>query len=737
MNDGGFINLDFDKECADRLVDGELHDPHCILGGHPISDNGPVIVRAYHPDANKAWIVFDSGLAVPMKLVHSGGIFAAILKNQEWPFVYRVRFQFRDGNTWEHVDPYRFMPTIGEVDLYLTGEGTHERLYDRLGAHPMRMDGVEGVAFAVWAPNAKQVSVIGDFNRWDGRLYPMRAMGASGVWELFVPGVKSGDLYKFEIKTSANQLRIKTDPMAFAMELRPKNSSMVYDLRRYKWGDGKWMDERTRRDLRSTPMAMYEVHLGSWMRAPDEGNRWLTYREIAPRLAEHVKRFGFTHVELLPVAEHPLDESWGYQVTGYYAPTSRYGSPDDFRYFVDVMHQNGIGVIIDWVPAHFPKDDFSLRMFDGTALYEHSDPRLAEHPDWGTLIFNYGRNEVRNFLLANALFWLDQYHIDALRVDAVASLIYLDYSRKQGEWVPNRYGGRENLDAIDFLRRLNELVYGRFPGCFTIAEESTAWGGVTSPTYLGGLGFGFKWNMGWMHDTLLYFSKDPVHRRFHHNNLTFSMLYEYTENFINPLSHDEVVHGKRSLLTKMPGDEWQKFANLRLLIAYMYTRPGKKMIFMGTEIAPWNEWYHAESLDWRLANDPMRQGFQKFIEDLGHLYLQERPLWQDHRPEGFRWIDCNDSDTGVISYLRINGDHHLVILLNLTPVVRHNYLIGVPSAGTYFEILNSDSATYSGSNVGNMGQVITDSIPCHGYPQSLNLTLPPLAALVLSPRGKI
>jgi len=736
MNSGGLINLDFNKKDADRLADGEHHDPHSILGGHPISDDGPVIVRCFHPDAVKAWVLFSDGLAVPMRLIHSGGIFAAILKNRRWPFHYRVRFQFPDGNLYEQIDPYSFMPTISELDLYLTGEGTHEKLYERLGAHPAKMDGVDGVAFAVWAPNAKRVSVVGDFNRWDGRLYPMRVMGASGVWELFVPGVKTGDLYKFEIKTQEGNLRIKTDPIAFAMELRPNNSSIVYDLSRYTWGDGDWMEKRVRKNLRFSPMAVYEAHLGSWMRAPDEGNRWLTYREIAPRLAGHMKRFGFTHVELLPVAEHPLDESWGYQVTGYYAPTSRYGGPDDFRYFVDILHQNGIGVIIDWVPAHFPKDDYSLRMFDGTALFEHADPRMAEHPDWGSLIFNYGRNEVRNFLLANALFWLDQYHIDALRVDAVASMIYLDYSRKPGEWIPNRYGGRENLDAITLLKKLNELVYGRFPGCFTIAEESTAWGGVTSPTYLGGLGFGFKWNMGWMHDTLLYFSKDSVHRRFHHNNLTFSMLYEYTENFINPLSHDEVVHGKRSLLSKMPGDTWQKFANLRLLIAYMYTRPGKKLLFMGTELAPWNEWYHAESLDWRLAEDPTRQGFQKFLEDLGRMYLNEKPLWQDHSPKGFRWIDCNDSDTGVVSYLRINGEDHLAIVLNLTPVVRDNYRIGVPAAGVYSEIFNSDSSSYGGSNVGNMGRAVAEPIPCHGYPQSLGLTLPPLAALVFSPRGK-
>jgi 1,4-alpha-glucan branching enzyme len=562
----------------------------------------------------------------------------------------------------------------------------------------------------------------------------MRVLGASGVWEIFLPGVKERVLYKYEIRSSDGSLRVKSDPYSFAMELRPRTASIVWNIESYRWGDEEWMRSRGSRNLRQEPMAIYEVHLGSWKRLSEEGNRWLTYREMAPLIVEHAKKLNFTHLELLPVAEHPFDASWGYQVTGYYAPTSRYGTPDDFKFLVDTCHQNGIGVILDWVPAHFPKDDYSLRRFDGSALYEHQDPRKGEHRDWDTLIFNYGRNEVRNFLLANALFWLDKYHIDGLRVDAVASILYLDYSRPEGEWIPNIYGGRENLEAIDFIRRLNEFVYGLYPGCFTVAEESTDWGGVTLPVYLGGLGFGFKWNMGWMHDTLLYFGKDPIHRSFHHNTLTFSLLYEYTENFILPLSHDEVVHGKGSLLSKMPGDRWQKFANLRLLLAYMYTHPGKKLLFMGTELAPDDEWSHDRGLDWNLQTDPIRQGFQRFFGDLSYLYRENRALWEwDHLPQGFSWIDCQDSQSSVVSYVRQGKGRHLVCILNLTPVPRHNYRIGVPRAKVYREAMNSDSEFYGGSNVGNHGVVKVESIPFHAYAQSVSLTLPPLACLILEP----
>lgn len=722
-----------DKATMKRLIAGELHDPHSILGIHTVQHHGETraVIRAYHPDAVSAELKIGGDVR-SMEMVHKSGLFAALVDSTLFHKVYKVRFDFADGASWERIDPYKFMPTLGDLDIYLVGEGTHERLYDKLGAQLTEMDGVKGVAFALWAPNAVRVSVVGDFNNWDGRLYPMRSMGSSGVWEIFLPDVTEGAHYKFEIKTKSGDLRLKTSPYAFAMELRPKTASIVYDVNKYKWNDEKWMKER-KSDLRFEPMSIYEAHLGSWMRVPEEGSRWLTYRELAPLLIAHVKRFNFTHIELLPVAEHAFDESWGYQVTGYFAPTSRFGDPDDFKYFVDLCHQNGIGVILDWVPAHFPKDDFSLRWFDGEALYEHADPRKGEHADWGTLIFNFGRHEVRNFLLANALFWLDKYHIDGLRVDAVASMLYLDYSRNEGEWIPNEHGGRENLEAIEFVRKFNELVYKNY-SAFTIAEESTDWAGVSQPTYLGGLGFGFKWDMGWMHDTLLYFSKEPVHRKYHHNDLTFSMLYTYHENFILPISHDEVVHGKGSMYSKMPGDDWQKFANLRTLYGYMFTHPGKKLLFMGSEIAPYDEWYSQTSLPWHLADDPMRAGLQKFFEDLGALYLSHEALWgQDTVPEGFSWIDCNDSDNGVVSYIRRGKKGLLVCVFNMTPVPREHYRIGVPGAKGYREILNSDSKIYGGSDVGNAGYVPIENVPYHFYDHSLALILPPLSCLVFEP----
>jgi 1,4-alpha-glucan branching enzyme len=723
-----------DSHQVDRLIAGEFHNPHAILGAHPVDQAAKraVVVRALHPDAKEAVVRLEDGGEIPMERIHKGGLFAAAVEGEEWPFSYRVVFGFDSGATWERRDPYAFMPTLGELDIYLHGEGTHKRLYTRLGAHLRVQNDQAGVAFAVWAPNARRVSLVGDFNNWDGRLYPMRLMGNSGVWELFVPDVGPGIRYKYEIKAPDGSLRLKTDPYAFAMEGAPNCASVVCDRKSYEWNDSAWMQERVSKEPRKDPMAVYEVHLGSWMRGED--GEWLNYRELADKLVEHVKQFGFTHIELMPVAEHPFGGSWGYQVTGYFAPTHRFGAPDDFKYFVDTCHQHGIGVILDWVPAHFPKDDYSLRWFDGSALYEHADPRQAEQKDWGTLVFNFGRNEVRNFLLASALFWLDEYHIDALRVDAVASMLYLDYSKDAGEWIPNRYGGKENLEAIDFLRRMNEAVYEQFPGCFTVAEESTAWGGVSLPVYLGGLGFGFKWDMGWMHDTLLYFNKEPIHRSFHHNNLTFSMLYAYTENFISPLSHDEVVHGKRSLLGKMPGDIWQKFANLRLLLAYLYTHPGKKLLFMGTELAPEAEWNHDYGLDWNLQKDPMRQGLQLFLKDLGALYLENPSLWErDHEPGGFSWIDCQDWQQSVISYIRSSSGGHLVCVFNMTPVVRHGYRLGVPLACKYRERLNSDSELYAGSNVGNASMVKADPIPFHGHEQSLSLTLPPLGCIILEP----
>ncbi|HDD35423.1 MAG TPA: 1,4-alpha-glucan branching protein GlgB [Candidatus Desulfofervidus auxilii] len=713
---------------VERLLKGEHSDPHFVLGAHPNGDN--IVIRAYHPDAVKVEVLLK-GKIIPMEKVYSG-LFAAMVKKRHFSFDYKERFYFADGNIWERRDPYCFWPTLGELDLYLIRQGRHLQLYQKLGAHPMVHQGVKGVAFAVWAPNALRVSVIGDFNQWDGRIYPMRVLGESGIWEIFIPDIEEGALYKYEIKTKNGDLRIKTDPLAFYMEKRPKNASIIWDINKYEWQDGDWIEKRKKKNIYCLPLNIYEIHLGSWQRG--KSNRFLNYREIAPRLVNHVKKYGFTHIELLPIMEHPHDASWGYQVSGYYAPTSRYGNPDDFRYFVDYCHQHDIGVILDWVPGHFPKDDYSLRLFDGTALYEHADPRLGEHPDWQTLVFNFGRNEVRNFLIANALFWLKEYHIDALRVDAVASMLYLDYSRKPGEWIPNKYGGNENLEAIAFLQELNKEVYSQCSGCFTIAEESTAWPGVSRPVYLGGLGFGFKWNMGWMHDTLFYFSKDPIYRKWHHNQMTFSMLYAYTENFILPLSHDEVVHGKGSLYQKMPGDKWQKLANLRVLFTYMYTHPGKKLVFMGNEIAQEREWDHLSSIDWHLLNDPDRKKFNKFFQDLCKLYLENPPLWKrDHSPNGFQWIDCHDSNHSVFSYIRRDENNYLICVLNLTPIPRFDYRIGVPDETTYLEIFNSDSEYYGGSNLGNLGMVKTDPIPAHGFPFSLNLILPPLAALILKP----
>ena len=719
-----------------RLAAGEHTDPHRILGAHAAvrgAERG-VVIRAFHPDASGVEAALADGGAVPLDPVGLG-LFQAFVPNEAFPLRYRLRFTFAGGGAWERGDPYRFLPTLGDVDLHLFNEGRHWRLWDVLGAHVREIDGERGTSFAVWAPTAKRVSVVGDFDGWDGRLLPMRSLGSSGVFELFAPGVDAGALYKFEILTQQGDLRLKTDPFAFAMEMPPASASRVAESR-FRWADDAWLASRRSSDPARGPMAIYEVHLGSWMRVPDENNRVLTYREIAPRLAEHVTRLGFTHVELLPIAEHPFTGSWGYQVTGYFAPTARYGSPDDFRAFVDTLHAAGIGVFIDWVPAHFPRDDFALRRFDGTALFEHDDPRLGEHPDWGTLIFNYARNEVRNFLVANALYWLEEFHIDGLRVDAVASMLYLDYSRRPGEWLRNKYGGRENLDAIEFLQTMNRVVHERHSGCITVAEESTAWPGVTKPVEQGGLGFSFKWNMGWMHDTLGYFARDPMYRSWHQNDLTFAMLYEYSEHFIMPLSHDEVVHLKRSLLGKMPNDAdpWRQFANLRLLLAYLYTRPGKKLLFMGSELAPHGEWNHDESLPWHLAADPMRAAFGAFVEDLGKLYGERAPLWrEDYDPHGFQWIDVADAANSVVSYVRRDGDEHLVVVLNMTPVPREQYRIGAPSAGAYVQLLSSDAQRYGGSGVATLERVATDPLPLHGFEQSMALVLPPLGALVLRP----
>ena len=687
----------------------------------------------WHPDAVSADLLFDGGAPVPFVATDAPGYFEASLKGRAEP-AYQVRFRFADGSTWETHDPYRFPVTLGDLDLHLLGEGTHRALYKAMGAHPRVQDGVEGVRFAVWAPRARRVSVVGDFCDWDGLRLPMRRLGSSGVFELFVPGVGQGAAYKYELKTPNGALRLKTDPFAFQMDAPPEAASRVVGCEsEFSWGDQKWLDARSRDPLHE-PLAIYEVHLGSWRRKPD--GSLLSYGELAPLLIEHVQRFGFTHVELLPITEHPFDASWGYQVSGYFAPTRRHGGPDDFRAFVDACHQAGLGVILDWVPAHFPRDDFALRRFDGEALYEYADPRLGEHPDWGTLVFDYGRNEVRNFLSASALFWLREYHIDGLRVDAVASMLYRDYSRKPGDWVPNLHGGRENLEAVSFLRDLNQTVREECPGCMMIAEESTAWPGVSRSVDEGGLGFTFKWNLGWMHDTLRYFGHEPVYRRWHQQDLTFASLYEHSEHFVMPLSHDEVVHGKGSLLAKMAGDEWQRFANLRALLAYQFTRPGKKLLFMGAELGLHEEWDASRSLDWSRGEEPQQAGLARFLEALGAIYRSHPSLWRgDPSPEGFRWIDCEDRDQSVLAYRRRFFSDELVVVLNLTPVPRHAYRIGIPRPGGWNEILCSDDGEFGGSGHERRRSSQAERVAMHGERQSLSLVLPPLCALVLAPEG--
>ncbi|MBI3329465.1 MAG: 1,4-alpha-glucan branching protein GlgB [Nitrospinae bacterium] len=621
---------------------------------------------------------------------------------------------------------------LTEDDLYLFNEGSHFRLYEKLGAHPLDVRGTAGTYFAVWAPNAQQVSVLGNFNHWDKASHPLRPRGQSGIWEGFVPGVGVGALYKYHLRSRYNGYEVeKTDPYAVYTEVLPKTASIVWDLA-YMWGDREWRAKRRRRNALDAPLAIYEVHLGSWRRVPEEGHRFLTYRELAPRLAEYVASMGFSHVEFLPVMEHPFYGSWGYQTTGYFAPTSRYGTPQDFMYLIDYLHQHDIGVILDWVPSHFPTDAHALGFFDGTHLYEHADPRQGLHPDWDSFIFNYGRNEVRSFLLSSAFFWLDTYAVDGLRVDAVASMLYLDYSRKEGAWIPNTYGGRESLDAIAFLRHFNAAVFQHYPATQTIAEESTAWPMVSRPTYLGGLGFGMKWDMGWMHDVLTYMAHDPIHRTYHHHNLTFRMLYAFWENFILPLSHDEVVHGKGSLLGRMPGDDWQKFANLRLLLGYMYGQPGKKLLFMGGEFGQWREWAHDESLDWDLLQYPSHVGLQTWVKDLNRVYREEPPLHElDFNWAGFEWIDCNDTAASLISFIRKgqSTDDILLVVCNFTPVPRLNYRVGAPRGGFWSEILNSDAQEYGGSGCGNLGGVAAAPVPFHGRPYSLTLTLPPLTAV--------
>lgn len=622
---------------------------------------------------------------------------------------------------------------ITEYDVHLYAEGNHYRIYEKLGAHPYEVKGKKGVHFAVWAPSAEGISVIGDFNEWKADANPMKPIAGSGIWATFVPGLKEGATYKYFVKGANGYRAEKSDPFGFASEERPKTASVVWEMDKYKWNDKKWMDTRAGKNGLEAPISIYEMHPGSWMRVPEENNRWLTYRELADKLSKYLKEMNFTHVELMPLAEHPLDLSWGYQVVGYFAPTSRFGNPDDFAYFVDVMHQNGIGVIVDWVPSHYPKDGHGLGNFDGTHLYEHSDERQGEHKEWGTYVFNYGRYEVSNFLISNALFWLEKYHIDGLRVDAVASMLYLDYGRKDGEWLPNQYGGRENIEAINFMKRLNERVYLEHPDVLVVAEESTAWPQVSKPTYLGGLGFGLKWDMGWMHDTLQYMQNEPIHRKYHHNKLTFRGLYSYSENFVLALSHDEVVYGKKSLISKMPGDDWQKFANLRLLFGYMYTITGKKLIFMGGEFGQFNEWYHEASLDWHLLDNPLNHGLQAWMKDLNKVYQEEKALYElDKDGNGFEWIDCTDYEQSIFTYMRNARDpkNNLVVACNFTPVPRHNYMVGVPHGGYWKEILNSDASAYGGSGQGNLGGIDASPVSFHGRRNALVMTLPPLSMVV-------
>jgi 1,4-alpha-glucan branching enzyme len=721
-------------DAFDALGAARHADPFSILGPH--LDDGAVVIRAFHPSAERVEAVAAEG-TTEMRRVHGAGIFEADFPDARGIFDYRLRVFYPAGDAVEIDDPYRYGRVITEYDLFLFAQGKHTRIFEKLGAHLMRIGEADGTHFAVWAPNAERVSVVGDFNLWDGRVHSMRRLAPSGVWEIFIPGVGEGQRYKFEIRSTAHgEVLLKTDPYGFLFEQPPMTASIV-TRRDYAWRDAQWFVDRAGQNAWfARPMAIYEVHLGSWARVPEDRDRSLTYRELADRLIPYVTEMGYTHIELLPVMEHPYSPSWGYQVTGFFAPTSRFGRPDDFKAFVERCHQAGIAVILDWVPGHFPKDAHGLARFDGTSLYEHADPRQGEHRDWGTLIFNYGRNEVRNFLLANALYWLEEYHVDGLRVDAVASMLYLDYSRPEGQWVPNQFGGRENLDAIDFMRELNALTHGEHAGSITVAEESTAFPSVSRPTYLGGLGFTYKWNMGWMNDTLEYVKQDPIFRRYHHRLLTFSLLYAFSENYILPFSHDEVVHMKGSIWGKAPGDDWQKAATLRVLYGYMYAHPGKKLMFMGCEFGQRREWSHDRSLDWHLLDDPLHGGLRNFMRDLNRIYASEPALHQcDFESQGFQWIDCNDSDNSVVSLMRraLSHDDFVVAILNFTPVPRHGYVVGVPAAASFSEILNSDAALYGGTNIGNAGLAVPEPIPAHGFEQSLRLTLPPLGFLLLKP----
>ena len=717
-----------------HIVNGEHSDPHTVLGMHEMEEDGrkAVVVRAFLPNAAGITVIdyANKRKKYPMERLHADGFFEVTIADREEWFRYQLEYTDADGNTWRSYDPYSFSPTLSEFDRHLFGAGTHYEIYEKMGGRLMTHEGARGAAFSVWAPNAKAVSVIGDFNNWDARRSPMRRLGESGIWELFLPAAAEGDKYKFHVTQCDGRVVDKTDPYGVYAEVRPNNASVLYPLKRYKWKDRRWMTARRKYDFRTAPMNIYEVHLGSWKRA--EGDRFLTYTELAEQLIPYVKEMGYTHIEMLPVEEHPFDGSWGYQVTGYYAPTSRYGSPDEFKQFVDACHQNGISVILDWVPAHFPKDDFALARFDGTALYEHQDPRLGEHIQWGTYIFNYGRKEVENFLLANALYWMDIFHIDGLRVDAVASLLRLDFCKEEGQWLPNVYGGSENLEAIEFLKHMNSVIAEREPGALMIAEDSTAWPGVTKKVDEGGLGFSLKWNMGWMNDFLSYIKLDPIYRKYHQNKLTFGMAYHYAENFVLVLSHDEVVHTKSSMIGKMPGDVWQSFANLRLSYGFMMGHPGKKLLFMGGEFAQYSEWSEARSLDWHLLQYADHQEMQAYVKELNHLYAEEPAFWaEDFDPNGFQWIECDDAESSIVSFVRRSEEKELVFLCNFTPVVHRGFSLGVPQEGVYHERLNSDAARFGGSDVINAVPLQSKAEPAGRCPFRVELDVPPLGMVIL------
>lgn len=715
------------------LIDSNHRDPHHILGIHRLEDK--YYVNVFWPYADEIFLVDKStDDKIKMEKVHNEGFYTITINER---VDYKLLMVNEDGYTWEMEDPYRYDSQLSDVDLYLFGQGTHYEIYDKLGAHTIKIDGVRGVMFAVWAPNAARVSVIGDFNHWDGRINQMRELGNSGIYEIFIPSLIVGEKYKYEIKTQESNLIKKSDPYGNYSELRPKTASIITDVNSYRWNDSEWLENRKNQNPIGRPISIYEVHLGSWKRKAN--NEFLSYRDLADQLIEYVKDMGYTHIELLPISEHPYDASWGYQVIGYYAVTSRFGTVEDFMYLVDACHNNNIGVILDWVPAHFPKDEHGLIRFDGTALYEHDDPRRGEHPHWGTMIFNYSRKEVSNFLIANALFWFDKYHIDGLRVDAVASMLYLDYGKDYGEWIPNQTGGRENYEAVEFLKHLNSIVYSRYPGIMMIAEESTSWTGVSRPTNMGGLGFGMKWNMGWMNDCLRYMQKEPIHRKYHHNDLTFSMVYAYTENFILVLSHDEVVHGKGSMINKMPGDYWQKFANVRVLYGFMYGHPGKKLQFMGNEFAQFDEWSESKSLDWHLLLYDSHRRLQEYVRDLNHLYGKENAFWyDDFTQNGFEWINCSNNDESIITFIRKGkekGDT-LIFTCNFTPIPRTMHRIGVPYKGTYREILNSDDTKYGGSGITNQDSMNSIDMRWDGRDQSIHIKIPPLGISILKYTGR-